>query len=98
MDPNCPDAFSRDEEREEEMDPFCPEVAARDEEQELQILMIIAGSVRTLVGQEHLVTEENLLLENDDGSQFLNDSGERIEAEEIFREEEVPLTNSGEVY
>ena len=66
MDPNCPDAFSRDEEREEEMDPFCPEVAARDEEQELRMLMILSGRARAPVGQEHLVTEENLLLENED--------------------------------
>ena len=97
MDPNCPDALGRDEAGEEEMDPFRAEVAGRDEEQELRMLMIIAGRANAPVGEEHLLDEENLLLENEDGSQFLNDSGEGIEAEEIFREVEVPLTNSGEV-
>ena len=61
------------------------------------MLMIIAGRASVPVGEEQLVTEENLLLENEDDSQFLNDSGEGIEAEEIFREVEVPLTNSDEV-
>ena len=37
--------------------------------------------------------------EDDDfSSQFLNDSGEGVELEDICRAEEVPLTNSGEVY
>ena len=90
MDPNCPDALDRDEAGEEEMDPCHAEVAARDEEQELRMLMIIAGRANAPVGEENLVNEENILLQNEDGSQFLNDSGEGIEVE-------VPLTNSGEV-
>ena len=90
MDPECPDALDRDEAGEEEMDPFHAEVAARDEEQELRMLMIIAGRANAPVGEENLVDEENILLQNEDGSQFLNDSGEGIEVE-------VPLTNSGEV-
>jgi len=92
MDPNCPDAFGRDEEREEQMDPTCPDVAARDEEREMHMLQIIAGCAATPVGEEDGVTGE------DYGSKFLNDSGEGVEQEEICREEEVPLTNSGEVY
>ena len=35
--------------------------------------------------------------EDDFSSQFLNDSGEGLESEER-RDDEVPLTNSGEVY
>ena len=90
MDPNFPDAVGRDEEREEQMDPTCPNVAARDEEREM--LQIIAGCTAAPVGEEDGVTGE------DYGSQFLNDSGEGVEEEEICREEEVPLRNSGEVY
>ena len=52
--------------------------------------MIIAGRANAPVGEENLVDEENILLQNEDGSQFLNDSGEGIEVE-------LPLTNSGEV-
>ena len=92
MDPNCPDAFGRDEEREEQMDPTCPDVAARDEEHEMRMLQIIAGRAAAPVGEEDGVTGE------DYGSQFLNDSGVGVEQEEICREEEVPLTNSSEVY
>ena len=40
----------------------------------------------------------NTAVEDDDfSSQFLNDSGEGLESEER-RDDEVPLTNSGEVY
>ena len=92
MDPNFSDAFGRDEECEEQMDPNCPEVAARDEEREIRMLQIIAGCASAPVGEEDGVTGE------DYGSQFLNDSGEGVEQEEICREEEVPLTNSGKVY
>ena len=91
MDPNCPDAFGRDEEREEQMYPYCPDVAARDEEREMEMLQIIAGRAAAPVGEEDAVTGD------DYGSQFLNDSGEGVEEEEICREQ-VPLTNSGEVY
>ena len=84
MDPNFPDAFGRDEEREEQMDLTCPDVAGRDEECEMRMLQIIAGRAAAPVGEEDGVTGE------DYGSQFLNDSGEGVE--------EVPLRNSGEVY
>ena len=92
MDPNCPDVAARDKEREERMDPTCPDIAARDEEREMRMLQIIAGRASAPVGEEDGVTGE------DYGSQFLNDSGEGAEEEEICREEEVPLTSSGEVY
>ena len=92
MDPNFPDAVCRDEEREEQMDPTCPDVAARDEKREMRMLQSIAGRAAAPVGEEDGVTGE------DYGSQFLNDSGEGVEEEEICREEEVPLRNSGEVY
>ena len=98
MDPNCPDAAGRDEEREEQMDAGIPEVAVRDMEKEIRMLQIIAGCARAPKGQEHLVTEENLLSDEDFASQFLNESGQGVEEEEICRAEEVPLTNSGEVY
>ena len=92
MDPNFPDAVGRDEEREEQMDPTCMDVAARDEDREMRMFEIIAGRAgMEVVGEEHGVTGE------DYGSQFLNDSGEGVQEEEICREEEVPLTNSGEV-
>ena len=89
MDPNFPEL---DIEVEEQMDPTCPDVAARDEDREMRILQIIAGRASAPVGEEDGVTGE------DYGSQFLNDSGEGVEQEEICREQEVPLTNSGEVY
>ena len=73
------------------MDPNFPDVD-RDEDAELRIMEIIAGRAAAPVGEEDGVTGE------DYGSQFLNDSGEVGEEEEICREEEVPLTNSGEVY
>ena len=41
---------------------------------------------------------EDGVIGDDYSSQFLNNSGEGVEQEEICREEEVPLTNSGEVY
>ena len=92
MDPTFPDAVGRDEEREEQMDLTCPDVAGRDEECEMRMLQIIAGRAAAPVGEEDAVTAE------DYGSQFLNDSCEGVEEEEICREEEVPLRNSGEVY
>ena len=98
MDPNCPDAAGRDEERAEQMDAGSPEVAVRDLEKEIRMFQIIAGRARASKGQEHLVDEENLLSDEDFASQFLNESGQGVEEQEICREEEVPLTNSGEVY
>ena len=74
------------------MDPSFPDVVDRDEECEMQMLQIIAGRVAAPVGEEDDVTAE------DYGSQFLNDSGERVPEEENGREGEVPLTNSCEVY
>ena len=58
----------------------------------MQMLQIRAGCAAAPVGEEDAVTAE------DYGSQFLNESGEGVEEEEICREEEVPLKNSGEVY
>ena len=42
--------------------------------------------------------EKDGVIGDDYSSQFLNESGEGVQQEEISREEEVPLTNSGEVY
>ena len=62
----------------------------RDEEDEDRIYQIIFESAHG----------EDAGLEDDDfSSQFLNDSGEGVQLEaEERRDEEVPLTNSGEVY
>jgi len=51
MDPNCPDAAGRDEEREEQMDAGIPEVAVRDMEKEIRMFQIIAGRARAPRGQ-----------------------------------------------
>ena len=60
----------------------------RDDENEDRMQQIIYASARgTDAGGE----------DDDFSSQFLNDSGEGLESEER-RDDEVPLTNSGEVY
>ena len=64
----------------------------RDDENEDQMQQIIYASARG----EDFVGEDSGG-EDDFSSQFLNDSGEGLEFEER-REDEVPLTNSGEVY
>jgi hypothetical protein len=64
----------------------------RDEEQEEMVQKMIYESARG--------PEPNGELDGDDddfGSQFLNDVGEGLESEER-RDNEVSLTNSGEVY
>ena len=68
------------------MDPF------RDDENEDRMQQIIYASARgTDAGGKDSGGEDD-----DFSSQFLNDSGERLESKE--RRDEVPLTNSGEVY
>ena len=64
----------------------------RDDENEDRMQQIIYASARgTDAGGEDSGGEDDF------SSQFLNDSGERLESEER-RDDEVPLTNSGEVY
>ena len=60
----------------------------RDDNNEDQMQQIIYASARG---------EDDSGGEDDFSSQFLNDSGEGLEFEER-RDDEVPLTNSGEVY
>ena len=65
----------------------------RDDENEDRMQQIIYASARgTDAGGEDSGGEDD-----DFSSQFLNDSGEGLESEER-RDDEVPLTNSGEVY
>ena len=64
----------------------------RDDENEDQMQQIIYASAR---GEDS--GGEDSGGEDDFSSQFLNDSDEGLESEER-RDDEVPLTNSGEVY